>query len=328
MPEQLMKVSYPMGTSLSQSLTAADALSPLLRDAGNHLVGQVVLRPADAPKLGFVLAGVALVGLTVGAVAMAARSRSSSQQVDVDRSNAATSASSRSSAPAGWHVDGFGHHRWWDGQQWTEHVQAPQLREAPPAGWHDDGTGRERWWDGYAWTEHMLPVSQSAISRSAVPAGPQSTTSGESVQIARAAVSMSTAEWQERFRAMVLARQFSDEQWQLLSTARIVDADGKLLSWQSELRGLSAREFGDRVIRAVEANPALATAVDSASAGWYDDGSGHQRWWDGYQWTEHVTVRTRAAAVPIHSSMPAGWYDDRAGRWRWWDGHRWTEHYG
>lgn len=26
----------------------------------------------------------------------------------------------------------------------------------------------------------------------------------------------------------------------------------------------------------------------SIPAGWYDDGSGHQRWWDGTRWTEHV----------------------------------------
>jgi hypothetical protein len=25
----------------------------------------------------------------------------------------------------------------------------------------------------------------------------------------------------------------------------------------------------------------------SAAPGWYDDGSGRQRWWDGTQWTEH-----------------------------------------
>lgn len=26
----------------------------------------------------------------------------------------------------------------------------------------------------------------------------------------------------------------------------------------------------------------------STPAGWYDDGSGRQRWWDGTQWTEHL----------------------------------------
>ncbi|MGB3373679.1 MAG: DUF2510 domain-containing protein, partial [Microbacterium sp.] len=25
----------------------------------------------------------------------------------------------------------------------------------------------------------------------------------------------------------------------------------------------------------------------STPAGWYDDGSGRQRWWDGQQWTEN-----------------------------------------
>jgi len=27
-------------------------------------------------------------------------------------------------------------------------------------------------------------------------------------------------------------------------------------------------------------------------------------------------------------SMPAGWYDDGSGRQRWWDGAQWTDHYG
>ncbi|MFB4350454.1 DUF2510 domain-containing protein [Microbacterium sp. CR_7] len=30
-------------------------------------------------------------------------------------------------------------------------------------------------------------------------------------------------------------------------------------------------------------------------AGWYDDGSGRQRWWDGTQWTEHFAPSTDAA---------------------------------
>ena len=30
----------------------------------------------------------------------------------------------------------------------------------------------------------------------------------------------------------------------------------------------------------------------SAPAGWYDDGSGRQRWWDGEQWTDHYAPET------------------------------------
>lgn len=31
-----------------------------------------------------------------------------------------------------------------------------------------------------------------------------------------------------------------------------------------------------------------------APAGWYDDGQGRQRWWDGYQWTESYRAETYA----------------------------------
>ncbi|MDQ0648919.1 hypothetical protein QFZ53_003115 [Microbacterium natoriense] len=39
----------------------------------------------------------------------------------------------------------------------------------------------------------------------------------------------------------------------------------------------------------------------NAPAGWYDDGSGRQRWWDGSQWTEHFYAQAEAAA----SAQPA-----------------------
>jgi hypothetical protein len=68
-----------------------------------------------------------------------------------------------------------------------------------------------------------------------------------------------------------------------------------------------------------------------AEPGWYDDGTGKQRWWDGARWTEHY-VDLREPEVELHADAPsagqpvaAGWYDDGRGRQRWWDGARWTD---
>ena len=36
----------------------------------------------------------------------------------------------------------------------------------------------------------------------------------------------------------------------------------------------------------------------STPAGWYDDGSGQQRWWNGEAWTEYTPEHLSAAAVP------------------------------
>lgn len=65
--------------------------------------------------------------------------------------------------------------------------------------------------------------------------------------------------------------------------------------------------------------------------GWYDDGTGKQRWWDGTRWTEEyvdlrerdVELRTDAGPAASGPAQP-GWYDDQRGRTRWWDGRRWT----
>ncbi len=70
----------------------------------------------------------------------------------------------------------------------------------------------------------------------------------------------------------------------------------------------------------------------AAPAGWYDDGTGAQRWWDGSRWTEHyadfterdVALRADAVAPAVGAGVEAGWYDDGRGRQRWWDGTRWT----
>lgn len=67
--------------------------------------------------------------------------------------------------------------------------------------------------------------------------------------------------------------------------------------------------------------------------GWYDDGTGRHRWWDGTRWTgDHVDlsetrieVRTDAV-LSTPTAAAAGWFDDGHGRVRWWDGRKWTTH--
>src|SRR4051794_17380988 len=67
-----------------------------------------------------------------------------------------------------------------------------------------------------------------------------------------------------------------------------------------------------------------------AEAGWYDDGTGKQRWWDGSRWTEEY-VDLNERWVELHTGTPPataparrGWYDDGRGRLRWWNGRHWT----
>ena len=61
--------------------------------------------------------------------------------------------------PAGWYPDpgNPAMQRYWDGQQWTEHVSTP----TPPAGWYPDPSGeagKERYWGGSAWTQERRTV--------------------------------------------------------------------------------------------------------------------------------------------------------------------------
>lgn len=358
-----MWVEYPDGTELSDDRTVPGAKSALARGADKDLVTHAKLydipededadvaegdddgdSPGVDPDLAL-LGGLALIGLTVGAVSAVGSAVNSARERKVQRRelewriaearradpSTAAVVNARMTAPAGWYDDGSGRLRWWDGQQWTEHYHVGNPRTAAPAGWYDDGSGRQRWWDGQEWTEHFqgsqshMPIGSSAAAIS----GPTATAPSRDVEAAFATptLSMSRAEWQERVRTMLMARAISDVQWRLLSNARIEDADSALLEWQKELRKLTPREFSDHISYMLADNPdARNRALEAASAGWYDDGSGRERWWDGQAWTEHFQVEEVKVLAIARGSTPSGWYDDGSGRLRWWDGQHWTQH--
>lgn len=50
-----------------------------------------------------------------------------------------------------------------------------------------------------------------------------------------------------------------------------------------------------------------------AQAGWYPDGNGGQRYWDGSAWTEHTAPGPNRAVVPVHNPTAGGSYAPYAG---------------
>lgn len=47
------------------------------------------------------------------------------------------------------------------------------------------------------------------------------------------------------------------------------------------------------------------SSTAQATPGWYDDGAGRQRWWDGARWTEHYAPQQQVAVHPTVQVVPA-----------------------
>lgn len=279
----------------------------------------------DAVGLGGALAGLALIGLTIGALSVAGSVKAKSHRRRDDRRQ--QSRADTVSAPPGWYQLDDGRLRWWDGSGWTEHFQTAPSGDDVSPGWYDDGSGSQRWWDGIAWTSHFQPGR--TLTAGTPQAGGQSFTESTSSAVDVSSdvphIAMSSAEWQQRVRAMLLARAISEQQWRLLSRARIEDAGDELLGWQQHLASLTPQQFSDQLNIALEADPGFAhAALEAAQAGWYDDGSGQERWWNGSEWTDDYLPERLAVRGSRQTSAAPGMYDDGSGRARWWNGQGWA----
>jgi hypothetical protein len=126
----------------------------------------------------------------------------------------------------------------------------------------------KRWWDERvvptaktAWKRipkprsgksQIAPTSKAAESRPTFVASP----SGIEIAVAESKITMSSAAWQERFRAMLAAGAFQENQRQILSNARIED-DSNVQESREKTEQLTPQQFADRIKLMLEANPSL-----------------------------------------------------------------------
>ena len=139
-----------------------------------------------------------------------------------------------------------------------------------------EGTPRFVVW----WSERFVPTVKSAWNRitrprpidtrnnsgeasSAAQATFVASSNGVELAIAESKISMSSAEWELRFRAMLAAGAFKEEQQRILANARIDDS-GIPLQSPDVAEALTAQQFFDRIKLMLEANPSLLDNETSA----------------------------------------------------------------
>jgi hypothetical protein len=96
------------------------------------------------------------------------------------------------------------------------------------------------------------PTSRASVSRPTFVASP----TGVEIAVAESKITMSSAEWQARFRAMLAAGAFQEKQRKILSSARIED-DSNVLESRETAEQLTPQQFADRIKLMLEANPSL-----------------------------------------------------------------------
>lgn len=233
MPTEKMWVTYEDGSHLSRSHKTPGDYSPLTRDDGTNELGHVTLRPvaeddADSPPIVIYLDDDA-----------SAAQATESDEFDEAIASLALLAAGLALVTAAPYVK-----RWWD------NTAFPALRSAKDATWRvlarapSGETGSEG-------AELSAPIDAAASSRDVESA------------IGSPGISMTMTEWQERFRLMLQAEAFRDEQWKLLATARVED-DDDLPVLQRAMAQLSPQHVAERIRSMIESNPALLGGEASA----------------------------------------------------------------
>lgn len=89
-------------------------------------------------------------------------------------------------------------------------------------------------------------------------------TTGIEVTLAETEMSMTRAEWSDRYRAMLLAGAFKNEQMRILANARIDDGQGDEIEGQNATQQLTPQQFVESIKHVLEANP---SALDDETVG-------------------------------------------------------------
>jgi hypothetical protein len=81
--------------------------------------------------------------------------------------------------------------------------------------------------------------------------------------VAESKIKMSSAEWEQRLKAMLAASAFQEEQRRILSNAQIED-EVHAIGAAAKTEELTPQQFADRVQVMLQANPSLLTETSSA----------------------------------------------------------------
>lgn len=87
---------------------------------------------------------------------------------------------------------------------------------------------------------------------------------GVEIAVAESKITMTSAEWEARYQAMLAAGAFTEQQRRILINAQIDDSTPALHAERTKEQ-LTPRQFADRIARMLEANPSLLNDETSES---------------------------------------------------------------